>query len=346
MPPSEATRKAAEALKAEGNALFAKERYGAAIDRFTEAICLCPDMAALYVNRALCHKKLGDSAHALEDAEKAVQRDTAYMKAHYLLGWAARDQGQWALAVRHLQKAAGPVWNAGTALASCVGGKVQQDLGHARSSNGLASCTGGRARVAVCWVQSHQACATPPHPQPLPLQALETARAHNDSIKDEVWRELAKAQYAQWQADSSQRQEQRKQLRARVSAWGQRDAGGTPGTSTTSQQSPAAATQPELPQQWWDDLFRDASRLDTPCEVPGAYTCPLTMEVFREPVITPAGHCYEQASILEHLSKVGPWDPLRRDVKVTPDMLVPNLALRTAVQLYLEEHPYAWGECR
>ncbi|KAL6759675.1 hypothetical protein V8C86DRAFT_2566457 [Haematococcus lacustris] len=280
MPPSEATRKAAEALKAEGNALFAKERYGAAIDRFTEAICLCPDMAALYVNRALCHKKLGDSAHALEDAEKAVQRDTAYMKAHYLLGWAARDQGQWALAVRHLQK------------------------------------------------------------------ALETARAHNDSIKDEVWRELAKAQYAQWQADSSQRQEQRKQLRARVSAWRQRDAGGTPGTSTTSQQPPAAAAQPELPQQWWDDLFRDASRLDTPCEVPGAYTCPLTMEVFREPVITPAGHCYEQASILEHLSKVGPWDPLRRDVKVTPDMLVPNLALRTAVQLYLEEHPYAWGECR
>ncbi|KAJ9525537.1 hypothetical protein QJQ45_003091 [Haematococcus lacustris] len=141
-------------------------------------------------------------------------------------------------------------------------------------------------------------------------------------------------------------QEQRKQLRARVSAWRQRDAGGTPGTSTTPQQLPAAAAQPELPQQWWDDLFRDASRLDTPCEVPGAYTCPLTMEVFREPVITPAGHCYEQASILEHLSKVGPWDPLRRDVKVTPDMLVPNLALRTAVQLYLEEHPYAWGECR
>ncbi|KAJ9525538.1 hypothetical protein QJQ45_003089 [Haematococcus lacustris] len=125
--------RAAEALKAEGNALFAKERYGAAIDRFTEAICLCPDMAALYVNRALCHKKLGDSAHALEDAEKAVQRDTAYMK-------------------------------------------------------------------------SDQAGATPPHPQPVPLQALETARAHNDSIKDEVWRELAKAQYAQWQADSSQRQ--------------------------------------------------------------------------------------------------------------------------------------------
>lgn len=32
--------------------------------------------------------------------------------------------------------------------------------------------------------------------------------------------------------------------------------------------------------------------------------CPLTMEVFRDPVITPAGHSYERKSLLEHLEKV------------------------------------------
>eukprot|EP00878_Enallax_costatus_P036114 GHUV01040426.1.p1 GENE.GHUV01040426.1~~GHUV01040426.1.p1 ORF type:complete len:190 (+),score=65.20 GHUV01040426.1:715-1284(+) len=39
-------------------------------------------------------------------------------------------------------------------------------------------------------------------------KALEAAREQGDSIKDEIWRELAKAKYAAWQQDSKQRSAQ------------------------------------------------------------------------------------------------------------------------------------------
>lgn len=38
-------------------------------------------------------------------------------------------------------------------------------------------------------------------------KALEAAREQGDSIKDEIWRELAKAKYAAWQQESKQRAE-------------------------------------------------------------------------------------------------------------------------------------------
>ena len=34
------------------------------------------------------------------------------------------------------------------------------------------------------------------------------------------------------------------------------------------------------------------------------FTCPLTMETFRDPAITKYGQSYERAVLLEHLSKV------------------------------------------
>ena len=38
--------------------------------------------------------------------------------------------------------------------------------------------------------------------------------------------------------------------------------------------------------------------------MPDAYACRLTMEVFREPMITPAGLSYERSALQEHLAKV------------------------------------------
>jgi hypothetical protein len=131
-----------------------------------------------------------------------------------------------------------------------------------------------------------------------------------------------------------------------------------------------------------DSVFKDAAKRDAPAEVcnwphpcrccfpaqlpavsevcllshllqvPSAYVCPLTMEVFRDPVITPAGewgtrvldpslragycsilrigctlagHSYERGAILEHLRKLGEFDPISRDVRVTVASLTSNL---------------------
>ena len=49
-------------------------------------------------------------------------------------------------------------------------------------------------------------------------KAREAARESNDSIKDDIWRELAKAKYAQWQQDSDRRRRMLEDLKGQLSS--------------------------------------------------------------------------------------------------------------------------------
>mmetsp|Transcript_7511 Transcript_7511/g.19988 ORF Transcript_7511/g.19988 Transcript_7511/m.19988 type:complete len:278 (-) Transcript_7511:649-1482(-) len=266
--------KEAEKLKAEGNALFAKQKYSAAVERYTDAILQCPSLPVLYCNRALCHKKTGDMEAVARDAKCALELDRDSLKGNYLLGSALRLKGVDLLpiAARHLRR------------------------------------------------------------------ALEAARQKGDAIKDEIWAELAACNYELWQQEAMLRSAKMAQLREQLNRWLSAENGGRQkgGPSSSFSLSPKA----------WEDLFAAAEQGDTPREVPGAFQCPLTMSIFREPVITPAGNSYERTAIESHLARNGPCDPIARDVRVTSDQLVVNVGLRAAVAAYLEEHPWAWDECR
>ena len=78
-------------------------------------------------------------------------------------------------------------------------------------------------------------------------------------------------------------------------------------------------------------------------EVDGAYTCRLTMELFREPLITTSGLSYEATALQEHFSKVGKFDPVTRK-PMSAEQAIPNLGLRAATEHYLREHPWAWSD--
>ncbi len=41
----------------QGNECFRRGKYNAAIEAYTEAITLCPDVAAYYTNRAICFRR-------------------------------------------------------------------------------------------------------------------------------------------------------------------------------------------------------------------------------------------------------------------------------------------------
>lgn len=260
MAPTAQDKKAAEELKAEGNALFQKGKYTAAAEKYTEAITLSPGWSVLYINRAMCARKREEWGRVAEDAARALELEKDLMKGHYLAGLAAGKTGQYERATQHLRK------------------------------------------------------------------ALEAAREANDSIKDEIWRELASARYSAWQAESTARRVAHGELRKQLAA--------TLG-SADPQSLPAG----------WEDLFRMASWQDTPTEAPSLFTCPLTMEIFRDPVVSPSGRSYERTALLEHLKKVGAFDPITRQ-PVREEQLVPNTSLRAAIELYLEEHPWAWGEVK
>ncbi|CAK9140885.1 unnamed protein product [Ilex paraguariensis] len=72
---SSAVAKQAELRKQEGNNCFKKGRFGAAIDAYTEAIALCPNVPIYWTNRALCHRNRNDWKKVEEDCRTAVQLD-------------------------------------------------------------------------------------------------------------------------------------------------------------------------------------------------------------------------------------------------------------------------------
>lgn len=90
-------------------------------------------------------------------------------------------------------------------------------------------------------------------------------------------------------------------------------------------------------------LFDRSSARSRSREVDGAYTCRLTMEIFREPLISTSGLSYEATALQEHLNKVGNFDPVTRK-PLTAAEVVPNLGLRAATEHYLSEHPWAWSD--
>lgn len=74
----------AQALKAEGNALFGAHEYDAAIQKYTEAIETAPtghkEQAVFFNNRATCYFKQGNYSLVIADCTSALRIDADYTK--------------------------------------------------------------------------------------------------------------------------------------------------------------------------------------------------------------------------------------------------------------------------
>jgi hypothetical protein len=75
-------------------------------------------------------------------------------------------------------------------------------------------------------------------------------------------------------------------------------------------------------------------------EVPDWLCCKITMDVLRDPVITPDGISFERTVLLEHLSK-SQTDPFTRQ-PLTATELRPNYALKEACDEFLRANPWAY----
>jgi len=72
----------ADQKKEEGNQQYLAKNYREALQRYNEAISLCPGCPAFYGNRAACHMMLGQFVQALEDARTSVQFDPNFVKGY------------------------------------------------------------------------------------------------------------------------------------------------------------------------------------------------------------------------------------------------------------------------
>jgi stress-induced-phosphoprotein 1 len=83
----------ADALKAEGNKLFAEKKFDEAIDKFTQAIEIEPTNHVLYSNRSGAYASKKDWEHAFEDAKKVTEIKPDWSKGWGRKGTALHGQG-------------------------------------------------------------------------------------------------------------------------------------------------------------------------------------------------------------------------------------------------------------
>ncbi|XP_019178462.1 PREDICTED: E3 ubiquitin-protein ligase CHIP-like isoform X1 [Ipomoea nil] len=267
--------KQAEQLRQDGNNYFQKNRFGAAIDAYTEAITLCPNVPVYWTNRALCHLKRKDWTRLEEDCRRAIQLDCNTVKAHYMLGLALLRKQAYSEGVRELEKAL--------------------DLGRGANPKSY--------------------------------------------MVEEIWQELAKAKYLEWEHESAKRSSELYKLKESCET-----ALKEKHLLNISQMEGFLDEKEDFYSKQLEalnEVFRKAAADDTPIDVPDYLCCKITLDIFRDPVITPSGVTYERAVILEHLEKVGKFDPVTGKA-LYPSQLVPNFAIKEAVQAYLDKHGWAY----
>merc|ERR1712166_569026 len=75
-----------EYKKRQGTEMFKAKDYQQAAVHYTEAINIQDDIPAIYANRCMCWLKLAEADKALADADKCIELDPKYTKAHFRRG--------------------------------------------------------------------------------------------------------------------------------------------------------------------------------------------------------------------------------------------------------------------
>ncbi|XP_044502995.1 E3 ubiquitin-protein ligase CHIP-like isoform X2 [Mangifera indica] len=172
-------------------------------------------------------------------------------------------------------------------------------------------------------------------------KALDLGRGANPKgyMVEDIWQELAKAKYLEWEQASSKRSWELQSLKEVCEAALEEKC--VLDISRAAKISDDVATTHLRYMEALRQVFSKAAEDDTPTEVPDYLSCKITLDIFHDPVITPSGLTYERAVILEHLQKVGNFDPITRE-PLNQYQLVPNLAIKEAVHAFLEKHGWAY----
>lgn len=86
-----------------------------------------------------------------------------------------------------------------------------------------------------------------------------------------------------------------------------------------------------------DDGSNDDNNDDI--EIPHEFICPLTMEIFTDPLMNKRGINFERKAIVEWLNRGNDTCPLTRE-KLSYSSLIPNAKLRLRVELWKQDHGY------
>ncbi|XP_046401818.1 serine/threonine-protein phosphatase 5 [Ischnura elegans] len=99
--PEEAEK--AEKVKEEANACFKRQDYSRAIELYSKAIEINPNVAVYYGNRSISYLKTECFGYALSDASKAIELEKTYVKGYYRRAAAFMSLGKFKLALKDFE---------------------------------------------------------------------------------------------------------------------------------------------------------------------------------------------------------------------------------------------------
>jgi len=105
MSKSKMSRQTDKDFKEQGNKFFNANKFDSAIESYSKAIALNPNIPTYYTNRALCYMKNNRFPQAVQDARAALDRDSTLVKGHFYLGSSLLELEKIDEAIKHLQTA-------------------------------------------------------------------------------------------------------------------------------------------------------------------------------------------------------------------------------------------------
>jgi len=270
-------------LKDQGNKYFNASKYESAIESYSKAIALNPNVPTYYTNRALCYMKCNRWPQAVQDSKAALERDSGLVKGHFYLGTSLLELDKLDEAIKHLQLA---FEMAKKDPSSYYDDTISSKLRVARKKK-FALQEEKRVQEEID-LQSYL--------NRLILEdkdrKMNKLREENESY-DEASGEIAKLEE---QSDKS---------------------------------------VAEL-----NSLFAKVDERRQTRDVPDYLCGKISFEILKDPVITPSGITYDRKDIVEHLERVGHFDPVTR-TKLTQDMLVPNYAMKEVVDDFVSGNEWS-----
>lgn len=270
-------------LKDQGNKYFNANKYESAIESYSKAIALNPNVPTYYTNRALCYMKCNRWPQAVQDSKAALERDNSLVKGHFYLGTSLLELDKLDEAIKHLQLA---FEMAKKDPSSYYDDTISSKLRVARKKK-FALQEEKRVQEEID-LQSYLNRLILEDKE----RKMNKLREENESY-DEASGEIAKLE-------------------------------------EESDKSVA-----EL-----NNLFSKVDERRQTRDVPDYLCGKISFEILKDPVITPSGITYDRKDIVEHLERVGHFDPVTR-TKLTQDMLVPNYAMKEVVDDFVSSNEWS-----
>lgn len=311
----------ANEYKNAGNKLCSLYRYDEAIVYYTRAISKDTEVASFYSNRALCHLKLQQWTQTIHDCRRALEIDSNLIKAHFFLGQALAETGNFDDSLKHLQRAHELAkinkMNFGDDITYQIRlirrrrwSKIEDENEQLEDNlySYLMDLVDKDIKSKLNPINSEsdkddneiKSPSTGPtqEPQPSTSSQLEPSQSNESPTFNPDQAELSKAERAETQYNCDKYKDK------------------------------------------LECIFQNLKLQRKRREVPDYLCGKISFELMRDPVITPSGITYDRQDIDEHLKRVGHFDPITRQ-PLKASQLISNLAMKEVVDAYLKDNEWA-----